>query len=216
MEQKILNMLRLQDEMNRRIHPEWTAQNFEWYRAIWIECAELMDHHGWKWWKHQSPDDDQIKLELVDIWHFGLSMVIVDNGISAATATTVATQLRNPANRFPFTDAVETFSSVILSKRRFDISLFGSLIGLVNMDLDELYERYVGKNVLNFFRQDHGYKDGSYRKLWNGREDNEHLVDLVSRLDSSSEQFMDELYQGLEKRYAGLDTSPGKGKALTP
>jgi hypothetical protein len=35
-----------------------------------------------------------------------------------------------------------------------------------------LYRLYVGKNILNQFRQDHGYKEGSYIKIWNGVEDN--------------------------------------------
>ena len=34
------------------------------------ECSELLDHYGWKWWKHQATDLDQVKLEIVDIWHF--------------------------------------------------------------------------------------------------------------------------------------------------
>ena len=49
----ILTMLRLQDQMNQKVHPDWVSQNYEWYRAVWIECAELMDHVGYKWWKHQ-------------------------------------------------------------------------------------------------------------------------------------------------------------------
>jgi len=62
---------------------------------------------------------------------------------------------------------------------------------------------YVGKNVLNFFRQDHGYKDGSYIKVWQGREDNEHLAELLSQLDSESASFKDQVYQELQTRYTG-------------
>ena len=40
------------------------------------------------------------------------------------------------------------------------------------LNLDALYTLYVGKNILNKFRQDHGYKEGSYIKIWNGEEDN--------------------------------------------
>ncbi|MFT5420448.1 MAG: hypothetical protein ACI9D5_001192, partial [Candidatus Endobugula sp.] len=58
-------MLDLQEAMNSRVHADWREQEFEWYRAIWIECAELMDHYGWKWWKQQIPDSEQVKLELV-------------------------------------------------------------------------------------------------------------------------------------------------------
>jgi len=69
------------------------------------------------------------------------------------------------------------------------------------MDFDQLYRTYVGKNVLNFFRQDHGYKDGSYVKTWHGREDNEHLAELLIALDSNSADFREAVYQGLKARY---------------
>jgi len=51
MRQKLLTMLAMQDSMNTKVHPEWITQNYEWYRAVWIECGELMDHQGYKWWK---------------------------------------------------------------------------------------------------------------------------------------------------------------------
>lgn len=47
-----------------------------WYRAMWTECAELMDHIGWKWWSKQELDINQAEMELVDIWHFGLSDIL--------------------------------------------------------------------------------------------------------------------------------------------
>jgi hypothetical protein len=70
------------------------------------------------------------------------------------------------------------------------------------MDWNELYCQYVGKNVLNFFRQDNGYKAGTYRKLWGGREDNEHLVEIMQELDSTSTSFQHLLYQSLQDRYS--------------
>jgi len=51
MKQQLATMLELQGDMNTKVHAEWRDQNFEWYRAIWVECAELLDHYGWKWWK---------------------------------------------------------------------------------------------------------------------------------------------------------------------
>ena len=72
---------------------------------------------------------------------------------------------------------------------------------LMNMDLDELFRQYVGKNTLNFFRQDHGYKDGSYIKIWNGEEDNEVLANLVKNLDAGAEDFQQQLYAALEEKY---------------
>ena len=42
-------MLEMQEQMNQKVNADWRQQNYEWYRAIWVECAELMDHYGWKW-----------------------------------------------------------------------------------------------------------------------------------------------------------------------
>ena len=43
-------MLEMQDAMNSRVDRDWLERGREWYRAVWIECAELMDHYGgWKW-----------------------------------------------------------------------------------------------------------------------------------------------------------------------
>ena len=70
---KLVTMLQLQGEMNRWVHEDWSNQGFEWYRAIWIEAGEMLEHYGWKWWKHQEPDFPQVKLEVIDIVHFMLS-----------------------------------------------------------------------------------------------------------------------------------------------
>ena len=41
MKQQLATMLELQGDMNTKVHAEWREQDFEWYRAIWVECAEL-------------------------------------------------------------------------------------------------------------------------------------------------------------------------------
>jgi hypothetical protein len=72
------------------------------------------------------------------------------------------------------------------------------------MQFDQLYIAYVGKNVLNFFRQDHGYQDGSYHKQWGGQEDNEHLVEIVTKLDTNLPSFKDDLYAEMKAVYEKL------------
>lgn len=204
MHDKIITMLHLQDAMNTKVHPQWQTQGFQYYRAVWVECAELLDHHGWKWWKKQSPDLEQIKLELIDIWHFGMSMMLTCPGMSEELARTVATDLQNPAPAANFLESVEALAGETLRTRTFSTRLFAQTLQGVNMHVDDLYRGYIGKNVLNFFRQDHGYKDGSYQKEWNGREDNEHLVDILTTLDSESPSFQNDLYTGLQTRYTKL------------
>ena len=64
-----------------------------------------------------------------------------------------------------------------------------------------LYCQYVGKNVLNFFRQDHGYKQGTYQKIWNGQEDNEYLVKILDSLDPADPSFKEKIYSSLTEHY---------------
>ncbi|MYM62187.1 dUTP diphosphatase [Pseudomaricurvus sp. HS19] len=204
MQQQIKTMLELQDSMNTRVNNDWRAQGFEWYRAIWIECGELLDHYGWKWWKKQQPDLEQVALELIDIWHFGLSILLQGGESSDAIAEQVASELSIATDEADFRLDLEAFAADVLSRRSFSVAAFGRLMAGIDMSFEQLFGGYVGKNVLNFFRQDHGYQDGSYQKLWGGREDNEHLVELTQSLDTSSPAFKDELYQALAERYRSL------------
>ena len=194
-------MLDLQEAMNSKVNDNWVKMGFSWYRAIWIECAELLDHYGWKWWKKQTPDEDQVKLELVDIWHFGLSILLLESDSREDIAVAVEQQLAQAQPSGDFPADLEKFTLTTLDTKGFDVSGFATLMAGVDLSFDELYTRYVGKNVLNFFRQDHGYQDGSYRKQWNGKEDNEHLVEVVAALDHNRVSFKDDLYQALEQRY---------------
>ena len=202
MKQQILTMLELQNAMNSKVNKNWAEQDFAWYRAIWVECAELLDHYGWKWWKKQTPDADQVKLELVDIWHFGLSILLLESANEADIATAVEQQLARANHSGDFRADLEGFTLVTLQSKSFDVASFATLMAGIDLSFDELYTRYVGKNVLNFFRQDNGYQDGSYRKQWGGKEDNEHLVEAVAELDHTSSLFKDDLYQALEQRYS--------------
>lgn len=203
MQTQIQVMLDLQEAMNSRVHADWRQQGFEWYRAIWIECAELMDHYGWKWWKKQSPDIEQVKLELIDIWHFGLSILLVKDTAAADIADQLKQALQQPAT-LDFHQTLEAFSGDTLATKSFSIEKFALLLTVMDMPFEELYAGYVGKNVLNFFRQDHGYQDGSYQKLWGGQEDNEHLVEIVKTLDTSTLDFKESLYSALSERYQQL------------
>ena len=202
MKQQILTMLHLQNEMNAKVHPNWREQGYQWYRAIWVECAEMMDHHGWKWWKKQEIDREQVVLELIDIWHFGLSDLLQDTLTDFDDiAQRLSIQFREPVQSGNFLEDVETFTQNTLSQKHFPLLDFMPLMQGMDLSFTELYRSYVGKNVLNFFRQDNGYKDGTYHKIWDGKEDNEHLVEIVNTLDANSERFKEDVYGALLARY---------------
>ena len=201
---QLRNMATLQDRHNRQVHAEWRDQGYEYYRAVWIECAELLDHIGWKWWRRQQPDIEQARLEVVDIWHFGLSDLLRANAVNDALADRMAERANaseSADQRADLRAAVETLALATLTHKSFDIEAFVDVMNALPMRLDELHDIYVGKNVLNAFRQDHGYRDGSYVKIWNGREDNAHLAEIATGLDVSQSSYADDLYAALEARY---------------
>ncbi|TXS93081.1 dUTP diphosphatase [Parahaliea maris] len=195
-------MLAMQHRMNTRVHEQWIQQNFAWYRAIWIECGELVEHYGYKWWKKQEPDMEQVRLEVIDIWHFGMSALFTPGkGLTEMAAEIAAEVAGFSPQGLDVREATEALAHHSLETRSFSPTCFWELMLASGLDFDSLYSAYVGKNVLNFFRQDNGYKDGSYIKNWQGREDNEHLVELIAELDHQAEDFAERVYSALEQRY---------------
>lgn len=194
-------MAAMQESHNQHVHPEWRTQGYEYYRAIWVECAELLDHFGWKWWKHQTPELDQVKLEIVDIFHFGLSELLRAQALDEQAAA-VLVGIEPAPDDGEFRLAVEALAGETLASRSFSLTAFADVMRTLPMSYQELFDLYVGKNVLNNFRQDHGYRSGEYSKLWQGREDNEHLIDALGELDCAPEEVPAALYAALSARYA--------------
>ena len=176
----VKQMAKMQDHHNTVIHPSWRSQGYPYYRAVWMECAELLDHYGWKWWKDSPRDLDQVKIEIVDIWHFGLSEIIRSDEYRYDVIAKMFISGLEEEGSMTFPEAVEEMASVTLRNKRFLIWNLIYMMRSLPMTFSELHHLYIGKNVLNDFRQNHGYKDGSYRKSWHdGREDNEHLADIL-------------------------------------
>lgn len=212
-QQQLNTMLSLQNNMNIKVNPEWLTAGYGYLRAAMVESVEAIDHHGWKWWKAQDKDLPQLQMELVDIWHFALSASIIDyKGDIEATATALASQLAENTPHVQFDgqsyspaslsllDNLELMTGLCAAKR-FSVPLFMQIVTQSEMTGEELYRQYVGKNVLNFFRQDNGYKAGTYVKTWHGREDNAHLVEVLDSLDMNAPDYAELVYKGLSERY---------------
>lgn len=206
-------MLAMQDEMNSKVNPDWVAANNNWHRAIQVEGVEAIEHHGWKWWKKQECDMAQLRMELVDIWHFVLSAAIQHkhgNLPLARNEMLAELHLRQKSVQFdnryfilaqlPLLEKLDLMVG-LATVGRISLALFESLLQDCGMSWSDLFKQYVGKNVLNVFRQDHGYKTGDYLKTWDGREDNEHLVEVLELVDTTSPAVRDALYDALKARY---------------
>ena len=79
-------IFRMQDALNKRIGVSTDNLNVEekahwilnYSRAMQQEMAELIDSVPWKWWaKYQDFDAQNAKVEVVDLFHFLVSMAQV-------------------------------------------------------------------------------------------------------------------------------------------
>lgn len=212
-ESQLISMLKMQDEMNRKVNPEWVSAKNNWHRAILVEGVEAIEHHGWKWWKKQECDMEQLRMELVDIWHFILSVSIEHkHGNVALAKLEMLSELSLHQKSVQFDNIYYVLTQLNLlekldllvglaTAKRTSLALFDSLLIDCGMDWNALFKQYVGKNVLNVFRQDHGYKLGTYLKVWDGREDNEHLIEVLAATDPNSSDVRNTLYESLKTKY---------------
>ena len=221
---RILQMLELQQELNDATNgvgwEQGTTKNgkkIDWRRCIYLEAAELVDSYPWKHWKNidASPDYANVKIEIVDIWHFIMSEAlrlykVEDLGSISDIAYTITNmqgfseflQIQTEEQLDPYKEielVEEMIKTLFCNSDINDLILsFLNMSSKLNLKLPELYELYIGKNILNKFRQNHGYKDGSYIKEWNGKEDNVVMQEiLASKADISPKA----LYDALEKAY---------------
>jgi len=231
MDNKILLMLQLQSQLNDATNGEdWTkgmtknGKTINWKRCIYMECAEMVDSFGWKHWKSIDikPDWQNHQIEVIDVWHFIMSLAIegyaknLKGGIEDIAIDISALEALSTIQKDSLTFAaqedviikVENLIRIAVSKDDFDlgelVSEFFDLVSMSGLNLDTLYRLYVGKNILNQFRQDHGYKEGTYVKVWNGDEDN---VVMKRIWEQNSDTTPDLLYKKLEKAYLALTKS---------
>jgi len=217
-------MLELQQELNDATNGiNWemgitkNGKKIDWRRCIYLECAELIDSYPWKHWKNidATPNYENIKIEIVDIWHFIMSEALriykIDN---LGTMEDIASMVTNMAEFKNFSqdekgesldiykdmELVEDVIKTAFCKNDINalVISFLTMSSKLNLKLPELYSLYIGKNILNKFRQEHGYKDGTYIKIWNGKEDN---VVMQNILNSNSNITPNELYRELEENY---------------
>jgi len=221
---RILQMLELQQSLNDTTNGlNWeegitkNGKTIDWRRCIYLEAAELIESYPWKHWKNidASPDYANIKIEIVDIWHFVMSETLrlykIENlGSIEDIATMVGKmpdfRLFSQKEESPSLDIykeitlVEEMIKILFCDTDINklIVSFLSMSAKLNLKLPELYKLYIGKNILNKFRQDNGYKDGSYIKIWNKKEDNVVMQNILEERENITPE---ELYKALEKNY---------------
>lgn len=228
---KILLMLQLQATLNDNTNGEnWkegktkNGKTIDWKRCIYMECAEMIDSFGWKHWKNidATPDFANLQIEVIDVWHFVMSLAIERY---AKEMRGMVEDIALDFSQIPSYDALESVKTsfdtpeaimqkveeimfLSLDKTSCDIekivTSFFELVKMSGLNQETLYRLYVGKNILNQFRQDNGYKEGTYQKLWNNEEDN---VVMMRVWEENGDIQPDILYKELAKNYFALTKS---------
>lgn len=217
---KLEEMFLLQKELNDSTNGKnWElgvnkfGKEINWLRCIHMEVAELIESTPWKHWKNinSEPDMNNIHVELVDIWHFLMSYILQETNVPKAVSLVnthciyeameeidVKLMVKEAEKLSYISLAIETGNMPTFSGVERFIDQFFRCCKISGLSFNWLQKLYIGKNCLNKFRQDHGYKEGTYTKIWNGDEDNVVMVAILETMENVSFQ---ELYDKLEESY---------------
>ncbi|MDQ7044096.1 MAG: dUTP diphosphatase [Sulfurimonas sp.] len=228
---KILLMFQLQNQLNCATNgDDWTkgvtknGKIINWRRCIYMECAEMIDSFSWKHWKaiDAEPNWDNHQIEVIDVWHFIMSLAIENysdtlrGGVDEVAISVseyksfskIDIEDESFAPQNDVMDKVENIIRLSVSQDTLEleslISEFFDLVVMSGLNLESLYRLYIGKNILNQFRQDNGYKEGTYIKVWATEEDN---VVMKRIWEENADIKPDALYKELAKSYASLTKS---------
>lgn len=174
-----------------------TAKGFLWK---YVEVEEVTETRTIP----KEDDIDNIRMEIVDIWHFVLSILIQHKGIESTKKyldSTLAVQIYG--DKFTGLEKLMLLSLERNSNAIGLLEAFGIILGNWGMSVQELVDLYVTKNVLNIFRQDNGYKEGSYIKNWSISTESDDFVEdneVIKRLATKAKT-SDELYDLMNSHY---------------
>ena len=220
---------------------------FDLVAAIAVECGEAIDHLKYKWWNNGAePDHKQFQMEIIDIAHFLLGITILRNRIAGADVLPLLMEALDNSyvlhESYAETDKTHCISYVkrilyeslkLEYNQRLDTPYNATLklawrwvfrayfASLQRADFDHFFNAYIGKAVLNKFRNDHGAKkygvvrdhvafvdhvsangDDPYLKIWFGREDNEILQAAIKKLNDESNLTRESINSILETAYS--------------
>ena len=193
------------------------GKEINWLRCIHMEVSELIESTPWKHWKNINADADfnNIHVELVDVWHFLMSYILQETNIPKAVSLVNTHCIYEPSNNINIklmTEESEKLSYIALAIQTGNMPSFSGVERFIDqffksckvsgLSFSWLQKLYIGKNCLNKFRQEHGYKEGTYIKVWNKKEDNIVMVDFLKQSDNIS---LDELYIKLSEVYSNLN-----------
>lgn len=178
----------------------------DWFLCMSQETSEAIDSIQWKHWKdtdkiaqYEYINKDNVKTELTDIWHFLMSQLLVrgESDLSIDEILNEDGNLIVLETGKEVLNALKVFQVAVLTEQSSEslVTNFFRLVVSVFEDPRDLLKAYMKKNVLNQFRQDNGYKNGTYIKIWSGEEDNVYLDKYNGEYEYNA------IYEYLNKNY---------------
>lgn len=211
----------LQDGFNSKLDPNWRENKWDNALATVLEGAEAIDQSfpSWKWWKKGLEDNpDNYEVESIDKLHFitALGLQKFSNQYLANKFQRIYDDcIDDYINAFEeeSVDPIRAAKGVMFETLKYDLqdgseeqfdniiyTLFVMIFGYTEISEDkDLYSKYLVKNILNQFRKNNGYKEGTYIKHWNGLEDNVVAFNIMKEWPTCSSE---ELYSELTNKYS--------------
>ena len=212
-EEMMLEMLQSQDKLNRKLNPKWKTQYWNHGAALLVESGEVLDELKYKWWKAPGRIDcSAVRLELVDMWHFALNIIELHPIVRTNVLNDLASNIEEAdlLVKYRLTDAecIACVSKTVgdFLYGRCELVNFLAVCSHYDMPFAELYKQYTIKNVLNEFRWDHGYLEGTYGNAVYYYEGRQYIVKsdsaLAAKMGEELKEFTREgLYASLALAY---------------
>ncbi len=192
---QLKKLLESQDALNIKYCGEnWRTDILpsSWPVTITTELAEFYESaprlggsesfSGWKHWKQSLVNDDQNKkVEVIDVLHFFLSAILQNNSVNGILKT-------HREFNIPDEPIDDINQAIIFTQSLFNISIIQMdytnaicagfdmlyILGdVVELSPEQMYNGYFDKNAINQKRIEGGYSEGNYKKIdENGQEDN--------------------------------------------
>ena len=201
-------LVRLQHELNiRTISPTYLNKDINWNGAIIRESGELLDSIGFKWWKKQSIDMENAKIEAVDLLHFVISDSLKEKSLKSShfikkviDEFALFFEEKATFTDFKYDNDIENIINELNYKKYSRFFVLKKLFSALEMSNEDVYVAYIVKNCLNQFRQDNGYVTGTYIKDWGGREDNVFAYAFSKEVKKDKDMYSS-LYGTLQEYY---------------
>lgn len=209
-----------QDLLNTSINSNWKQEALSFDLYTQVESIEGIQSFNFKHWKKDKNDFINAKMEFTDIVFFVMSSCLKENITPDIFSYLYNVGFQTNTNKLLDVNCIiKLFQDICfysLSNNLYNVIIcLGYLANTLDIDLDTLFSKYISKKCLNVFRQDKGYKEGTYIKQWpsvldHGTvEDNVHLELILNEPLSLSiiQDCPDELYTHLYTRLT--ETYPG-------